>query len=163
MNNMKLGLINYEGDCLSAIKEDGKIYIRDQYGVDVEILNTKTFLNFIDGNMEITDSRGKSWNYLNESTDSKPQPSKIFDFIMSAENSKKTNKCNTKLMKVKLESLDPTGVPTKVSALSMEIIDDPECMRHERLFLHIGECLYHIDNKGYIKERIVPKEDNKMC
>ena len=160
---MKLGLINYEGDCLSAIKEDGKIYIRDQYGVDVEILNTKTFLNFIDGNMEITDSRGKSWNYLNESVDSKPQPSKIFDFIMSPENSKKTDRCQTKLMKIKLESLDPTGVPTKVSALSMEIIDDPECMRHERLFLHIGECLYHIDNKGYIKERLVPKEDNKMC
>ena len=63
-------------------------------------------------------------------------------------------------MKVKLESLDPTGVPTKVSALSMEIIDDPECMRHERLFLHIGECLYHIDKKGYIKERLIPKENN---
>jgi hypothetical protein len=40
----------------------------------------------------------------------------------------------------------------------MEAIDDTECMKQERLILHVGECLYRIDNKGYIIERLIPHE-----
>jgi hypothetical protein len=68
------------------------------------------------------------------------------------------NMCKTKNIEVKLESLDPTGVVTKVNEFTMEIIDDRECMRVERLILHVGDCLYRIDGKGFIIDRIIPHE-----
>ena len=63
------------------------------------------------------------------------------------------------MFEVKLETIDPTGVPTQTEVLSMEVIDDKECMRQERLLIHIGECLYWIDKKGFIIDRI-PHETN---
>ena len=69
-------------------------------------------------------------------------------------------KCKTKMFEVKLETMDPTGVPTQTEVLSMEVIDDKECMRQERLLIHIGECLYWIDKKGFIIDRIIPHETN---
>ena len=66
--------------------------------------------------------------------------------------------CKTKNIEVKLESLDPTGVATKFNDFIMEVIDDKECMRVERLYLHVGDCLYRIDNKGFIIDRVVPHE-----
>ena len=66
--------------------------------------------------------------------------------------------CKTKNLQIKLESLDPTGVSTKENEFTMEVIDDKECMRVERLILHVGDCLYRIDNKGYIIERLIPHE-----
>ena len=66
--------------------------------------------------------------------------------------------CKRKNIEVKLESLDPTGVPTKKNEFIMEVIDDRECMRVERLYLYVGDCLYRIDNKGFIIERIIPHE-----
>jgi hypothetical protein len=68
--------------------------------------------------------------------------------------------CKTKNIEVKLESVDPTGVATKTSGFNMEIIDDKECMRVERLILYVGDCLYRIDNKGFIIERLIPHEQN---
>ena len=68
------------------------------------------------------------------------------------------NNCKRKKIEVKLESLDPTGVIIQSELLTMEVIDDSECMRVERLILHVGECLYRIDNKGFIIERLVPHE-----
>ena len=70
-------------------------------------------------------------------------------------------KCKTKNIQVILESLDPTGVSTKKNEFTMEVIDDTECMRVERLYLHVGDCLYRIDNKGFIIERVVPHERHK--
>jgi hypothetical protein len=70
----------------------------------------------------------------------------------------KLNMCKTKNLEIKLESLDPTGVPTKTYGFNMEIIDDKECMRVERLILYVGDCVYRIDNKGFIIERLVPHE-----
>ena len=69
-------------------------------------------------------------------------------------------KCKTKMFEVKLETMDPTGVPTQTEVLSMEVIDNKECMKQERLLIHIGECLYWIDKKGFIIERIIPHETN---
>lgn len=66
--------------------------------------------------------------------------------------------CKTKEFQVKLDSVDPTGVTTNSSEFFMDIIDDNECMRVERLFLHVGECIYRIDNKGFIIERLIPHE-----
>ena len=60
----KLGLINYEGDCLSAIKKGDNIIIRDQHGKDLETTNVKGLCEFIDGYRDITDSEGKLCNLL---------------------------------------------------------------------------------------------------
>ncbi len=66
--------------------------------------------------------------------------------------------CKTKNLQIKLESLDPTGVAIKKDEFTMEVIYDKECMRVERLILHVGDCLYRIDNKGFIIERLIPHE-----
>jgi hypothetical protein len=66
--------------------------------------------------------------------------------------------CKTKNLEIKLESLDPTGATIKKNEFTMEVIDDKECMRVERLILHVGDCLYRIDNKGFIIERLIPHE-----
>lgn len=63
-----------------------------------------------------------------------------------------------KLFKVKLESIDPVGCVLNKNELSIEIHDE-NSMIQERLFIHIGECLYRIDHKGFIIERLIPKEN----
>ena len=68
--------------------------------------------------------------------------------------------CHKKNLEVKLESVDPTGVVEKSKSFELEVIDDKECMKVERLILHVGDCLYRIDNKGLILERLVPHENN---
>jgi hypothetical protein len=55
---------------------------------------------------------------------------------------------------VKLESIDPTGVVLKSEELSMMIDND-------RLFINIGECLYRIDKKGFIIDRVIPIDNSK--
>ena len=70
--------------------------------------------------------------------------------------------CKTKNIEVKLESYDPTGVSTNKNEFTMEVIDDNECMRVERLYLYVGDCLYRIDNIGFIIERVVPHERHKV-
>jgi hypothetical protein len=67
-------------------------------------------------------------------------------------------KCKTKNFEVKLQTVDPTGVVTATEEIFMDIIDDNECMRQERLILHVGECLYRINQKGYIIERLIPHD-----
>jgi hypothetical protein len=63
---------------------------------------------------------------------------------------------------VKLESIDPTGVVLKSEELSMMVVDDEESMiNNYRLFIHIGECLYRIDKKGFIVERVIPIDNSK--
>ena len=57
-------------------------------------------------------------------------------------------------IEVKLESLlfEPGG-QKKVEVMSMDI--DPI---YETLQLHVGECIYSIDNKGHIKEKLAPED-----
>ena len=63
---------------------------------------------------------------------------------------------------VKLESIDPTGVVVKSQELSMMIVDDQESMiNNDRLFIHIGECLYRIDKRGFIIDRVIPIDNSK--
>ena len=62
----------------------------------------------------------------------------------------------TKKFEIKLESVDPTGLVVKSKKMSMEIIDNPESMVQDRLVIHIGECLYTIDRRGFIIDRIIP-------
>ncbi len=76
-----LGLINYEGDCLKAVKNGDKIKIKDQYGEFVMTVTVAELYGFIDGLFNITDSQGKAWNYPSESKQSKPSYSMIYHFI----------------------------------------------------------------------------------
>jgi hypothetical protein len=87
-----LGLINYEGDCLAAHKVAGSIFIKDQYG---EIVSNPTprkklheneftaeeLFEFVDGVINIVDSKGKSWNFTKEAKDAKPSYSMIYNFV----------------------------------------------------------------------------------
>jgi hypothetical protein len=82
----KIGLINYEGNCLEAIKDGNVIYIKDQYGVELRGITPIDLLNFIDGEFDIVDSRGKKWNYPSESEDSKPRMSKVYEFLDNKNN-----------------------------------------------------------------------------
>ena len=77
----KLGLINYEGDCLRATKENNEILIWDQYGVIVGRFDAPQLYGFIDGLINVVDSKGKEWNYPSESKDSKPSYSMIYHFV----------------------------------------------------------------------------------
>jgi len=76
-----LGLINYEGDCLRAIKSDNAIIIKDQYGENLGTCTETELFAFFDGVISIVDSKGKSWNFADESREAKPTYSKIYNFI----------------------------------------------------------------------------------
>lgn len=44
----------------------------------------------------------------------------------------------------------------------MLIVDDDNSMiNNNRLFIHIGECLYLIDKRGFIIDRVIPIENSK--
>ena len=67
--------------------------------------------------------------------------------------------CKRKNLKVKLDIVTPVGEVEKSSdTLTIEVIDDSECPKVDRLFLHVGDCLYRINNEGLIIERLVPHE-----
>mgnify|MGYP003338864172 CR=1 FL=1 len=70
--------------------------------------------------------------------------------------------CKTKSLKVKLEIVTPLGeVEKSYETPTIEVIDDTECAKADRLLLYVGDCLYRIDNKGLIIERLVPHERTK--
>ncbi len=57
---------------------------------------------------------------------------------------------------IKLESIAPDGVVKWEETLST-VINEKD---YNRLFLHIGECIYRIDNKGFIIDRVIPHDSN---
>lgn len=93
MAKNRLSLINYEGDCLYAVKSDTEsdgiqIVVYDQYDSLCEIYDTvEQFLDWIDGNAEygIVDSKGKEWFFEKEHKDAKPSFKKIYAFLKNDE------------------------------------------------------------------------------
>jgi hypothetical protein len=81
MKSKSLGLINYEGDCLKAIKSDNGIIIKDQYGVELKTITVPELYGFVDGLVNIVDSKGKSWHYPSEHKDAKPSQSMMYHFV----------------------------------------------------------------------------------
>lgn len=79
----KLGLINYEGDCLTAIKEGDHFSIVDQWKEEVAYLSQEEFNEFIDGSLPIIDSRGKSWCFTEQHIDARASLTRIYDFLKS--------------------------------------------------------------------------------
>lgn len=89
-NMNKLGLINYEGNCLEAIKHGDFIFIKDQYGVDLRVITPPALLEFMLGEFDIVDSRGKIWNYPSQSEESKPKMPRVYEFLALVNNYEKT-------------------------------------------------------------------------
>lgn len=82
MNNVKkLSLINYEGDCLTAQIDGENFFIKDQYGEWVSVLSRNDLARFLEGEFSISDSRGKSWNYLEVHEEAKPKLQDLVKFI----------------------------------------------------------------------------------
>ena len=86
----KLVLLNFEGAALKAcknpdwIKDDNTtepIILKDQWNSVVAKISLQEFANFIDGKSDITDSKGKYWNYGKEHENAKPKPLEVVEFI----------------------------------------------------------------------------------
>lgn len=85
MNKEKrIGLLNFEGDAVWAKKaNDDEFVIYDQWDSIMEILSKDDFFKFLDGDILLSDSNGKEWNYATESRDAKPSFSSLYNFIKS--------------------------------------------------------------------------------
>ena len=81
MNKNKFSLINHEGDCLWAIREDDNIIIRDQWGELVDIMTITQFCGWIDGDVGLIDSKDTTWYYTKEHRDAKPSMWKLLQFL----------------------------------------------------------------------------------
>lgn len=85
----RIGLINFEGDCLYAIKTNPEkdvvhIVVYDQTDSLCEVFTSVSeFLAFIDGREYVTDSDGRKWVYTDEHRDAKPTTSRLFEFLNS--------------------------------------------------------------------------------
>lgn len=63
--------------------------------------------------------------------------------------------------KIKLDSVDPTGVAVKTEELSMGLFESES--KVDRFILHVGKCGYRIDNEGRILSEIYkPFDDYKF-
>ena len=77
-----LGLINYEGDCLKLVKDNGALHVKDQYGQTVmQNITVERVYEFISGTISITDSEGKGWWFTLEHENAKPSLFKIHEFL----------------------------------------------------------------------------------
>jgi hypothetical protein len=75
-------LLNAEGDILRAEKtQSGLFRIIDQWNISIAIWNSNSLFNFTRGKIEITDSKGRVWNYGNEPGNMKPDLRKLDEFI----------------------------------------------------------------------------------
>lgn len=66
--------------------------------------------------------------------------------------------CKRKKLEVKLDIVTPLGEVELSDTLTVEVIDDKECPKVDRLLLFVGDCVYRIDTKGFIIERLIPHE-----
>lgn len=82
MNDNEIELLNSEGMILLLVKKDSDkfiIYDFDEEGV--AIFNKKELINFLDGNSDVEDCKGRKWNYREQPEDMKPDKKKLDDFI----------------------------------------------------------------------------------
>jgi hypothetical protein len=78
----RLGLINYEGDCIYAKKTpEGNILIYDQYNSLIDVADFLEMSNWIEGVIPFKDSKGKEWFYPEAHKEAKPTVEDIFNFI----------------------------------------------------------------------------------
>jgi hypothetical protein len=77
-----LGLINYEGDCLKLVKDNDTLHVKDQYGQTIlQNITVENVYEFVSGDTDITDSKGKVWKFTVEHKDAKPSLFKLHEFL----------------------------------------------------------------------------------
>jgi hypothetical protein len=82
MNTKKLELLNSEGPILMAERTENGYVIWDQWRKGPLMTLTREELDkFMKGKIEIADSSGKRWNYLNEHEDMRPSHKTVQNFF----------------------------------------------------------------------------------
>ena len=81
MNKNKFSLINHEGDVLWAKRDNDKVVIYDQWDELVDIISVELFCTWIDGEIGLTDTKGKAWFWNKEHRDTKPSMWKLLNFL----------------------------------------------------------------------------------
>ncbi len=77
-----LELLNYEGCVLKAHRIKGHIYvITDEYKNIVDDLSYSEFKDFINGKIDVVDSKNRTWNFANSPKEAKPTNEKIDEFL----------------------------------------------------------------------------------
>jgi hypothetical protein len=79
----KIELLNFEGPVLTAYKNKDTFIITDQWKEIVDVLSTQEIKDFINGKIDITDSKQRTWSYTAQHEDSKQPAEKINAFINS--------------------------------------------------------------------------------
>jgi hypothetical protein len=79
----KITLINYEGAALWAVVNDSGFAIYDQWNELLEVLSLEDFCSFLDGDLEIRDSKEHVWIYTKESQYAKPKSIHLYAFLSS--------------------------------------------------------------------------------
>lgn len=79
-------LLNFEGPVLKAHRCDSVLavdlfLIADEWKEPIAFMNREQLENFVAGDFSIIDTRGRVWNYAKESDNSKPNPTKLENFI----------------------------------------------------------------------------------
>lgn len=77
-----IGLLNFEGDVLRIYKlAENSFVIVDDYHNHVEDATVESILEFVHGKRNIQ-TANRSWNYLNEHKNAKPDYDVLLSFLM---------------------------------------------------------------------------------
>ena len=78
----KLELLNSEGSILTLYRvNDGVFTLVDRWGTAIALFSKKDVLRFINGEGDVVDSKGNSWNYPEQSQCMKPSMERILEFL----------------------------------------------------------------------------------
>lgn len=77
----KIELLNSEGAILTATKTPLGFAITDQAKEVVDVLTSEEIFKFTRGEINITDSKGKIWNYSKQPGSMKPDLKRLDEFI----------------------------------------------------------------------------------
>jgi hypothetical protein len=83
-NYKSLGLLNFEGDVLKAYYKptSDKFFIVDDQGNFIQKISKNKLQKFFNGEIELTTSYGKTFNYANEHENAKPRQEQIDEFMV---------------------------------------------------------------------------------
>jgi len=76
-----LDLLNSEGGILKMHETSRGILVVDQYRQTIREFTVDEIVDYINGKFDITDSRGKVWNFPEQSIHMKPSPSNLSFFL----------------------------------------------------------------------------------
>ena len=77
-----LDILNYEGPVLKIFKSsDNEFVIYDQWDSIVDTLTFDEVCSFLDGDILLTDSGGKTWNWASEHYLSKPKIKNLIRYL----------------------------------------------------------------------------------